>query len=184
MRLMAKATTTPTPIMTPDEEQFIAFEGLVQWTQAVVAQSARVSAARERQAALGITNTPAQRRQAIHAFHAECHFFAVAAHKLLEFRDWILTFGLCASVNFAEIDSFSVQGIRDLRNMREHVVEYFRGAGNAHSRWMVETTEYKADASSVVGTMIGGRLDWIGFGAAAERLLAQLLEEPIPYPSR
>ena len=70
---MAKATKTLTPIMTPDEEQFMAFEGLVQWTQAVVTQSARVSAARERQAALGMTSTPAQRRQAIHGFHAECH---------------------------------------------------------------------------------------------------------------
>jgi hypothetical protein len=30
--------------------------------------------------------------------------------------------------------------------------------------------------------MIGGRLDWIKFGAAAERLLPKLLAEPIPYP--
>jgi hypothetical protein len=159
---MAKATKTPIPIMTPDEERFMAFEGLIQWTQAVVTQSARVSAARERQSALGMTSTPVQRRQAIHAFHAECHFFAVAAHKLLEFRDWVLTFGLCASVDFAEIDSFSAQDIRDLRNMWEHVVDYFRGAGNSHNRWIVETPEYKADASSVIGTIIGGRLDWIG----------------------
>jgi|SRR5665213_348328 len=182
---MAKATKTPPiPIMTPDEEKFMAFEGLVQWTQAVVTQSTRVSAARERQAALDITSTPPQRRQAIHAFHAECHFFAVAAHKLLEFRDWVSTFGLCASVNFAEIDSFSAQDIRDLRNMREHVTDYFRSIGNTPSRWMVETPEYKADASSVVGTMIGGRLDWVAFGAASERLLPLLLVEPIPYPAR
>jgi hypothetical protein len=30
----------------------------------------------------------------------------------------------------------------------------------------------------------GGRLDWTAFGAAAERLLPQLLAEPIPYPPR
>jgi hypothetical protein len=65
--------------------------------------------------------------------------------------------------------------------MREHVVDYFRGAGNAKGRWVAETPDYKADASSVVGTMIGGRLDWIAFGTAAERLLPQLLAEPIPY---
>ncbi len=112
------------------------------------------------------------------AFHYECHFFVVAAYKLLEFRDWALTFGLCASVNFAEIDRFSAEDIRDLRNMREHVVKYFQGAGNAPDRWN------KADASSVNGTMIGGRLDWIAFGAAAERLLPQLLAESIPFPSR
>ena len=181
---MAKATKTPIPIMTPDQEKFMAFEGLVQWTRAVVTQSARVSAARDHLSALGMPWIPAQFHQAIHAFHAECHFFAVAANKLLEFRDWVLPFGLCASVDFAEIDSFSAQDIRDLRNMREHVIDYFRGAGNAHKRWTVETPEYKGDASSVVETMIGGRLDWIAFGKAAERLLPQLLGEPIPYPPR
>lgn len=122
----------------------MAFEGLVQWTQAVVTQSARVSAARERQATLGMTSTPSQRREAIHGFHVECHFFAVAAHKVLEFRSWISTLGLCASVDFAEIDSFPTQDIRDLRNMREHVVDYFRGIGNAPDRWTVETPEYKS----------------------------------------
>jgi hypothetical protein len=68
--------------------------------------------------------------------------------------------------------------------MREHVVDYFIGLGNTPDRWNVETPEYKADASSVVGTMIGGRLDWIKFGGAAERLLPKLLAEPIPYPPR
>jgi len=112
----------------------MAFEGLVQWTQAVVAQSARVSAARERQSSLGMTSAPPQRRQARHAFHSECHFFAIAAHKLLEYREWVPTFGVCASVDFSEIAQFSAQDIRDLRNVREHVLAYFRGAGNAHDR--------------------------------------------------
>jgi hypothetical protein len=66
--------------------------------------------------------------------------------------------------------------------MREHLVEYFRGQGHSAERWLVETPEFKADASSVVGAMIGGRLDWIKFAAAAERLLPKLLAEPIPYP--
>jgi hypothetical protein len=159
----------------------MAFEGLVQWTQAVVAQSARVSAADDHQmSVLGATRTPAQRRQAVLAFHSECHFFAVAAYKLLEFRDWVLTFGLCASVNFAEIDRFSEQDIRDLRDMREHVVDYFTGIGWFPDRWVAGDS----DASSRNGTVIGGRLDWVAFGAAAERLLPQLLAEPVPYPSQ
>ncbi len=170
--------------MTSDEERFMAFEGLVQWTQAVVTQSTRVSAARDRQSLLGATSGPPQRREAIHAFHTECHLFAVAVHKLLEFRDWVLAFGLCASVDFGEVDRFSAQDIRDLRDMREHVVDYFMGTGHRHDRWTVQTPEYRADASSVVGTMIGGRLDWIAFGAAAARLLPQLLAEPIPYLPR
>jgi hypothetical protein len=93
-----------------------------------------------------------------------------------------VSFELCASVDFGEIDQFSKQDIRDLRNMREHVVDYFKGEGNSPARWFFETPHYKADASSVIGTMIGGRLDWVKFGSAAERLLPKLLAEPIPFP--
>jgi hypothetical protein len=175
-----EAMAQPTPIMTRDQERFMAFEGLVQWTQAIVTQSAKVSAARDRLDEA--MRDPAKRRAATLAFHSECHFFAIAAFKLIEFRKWVATFGLCATVDFSEIDKFSEQDIRDLRNMREHVVDYFTGAGNTPTRWNFETPEYKADASSVVGTMIGGRLDWVKFGAAAERLLPKLLAEPIPYP--
>jgi hypothetical protein len=176
---MAKSPKIKIPIMPPDDERFMAFEGLVQWTQAVVMQSARVSAADKHQFALGAT--PAQRRQAIHAFHSECHFFAIAAYKLLEYRKLAHeTFGLCSSVDFGEVDRFSEQDIRDLRDMREHVVDYFSGKGWVPDRWVAGDS----DASSRSGTVIGGRLDWVAFGAAAKRLLPQLLAEPIPYPSQ
>lgn len=169
------------PIMSADQERFLAFEGLVQWTQAAITQSSRVSRARDQQRE-GATQNSAARRQTVLAFHTECHFFVIAAYKLLEYRKWVSTFGLCAAVDFSEIDGFPEQDIKDLRNMREHVVDYFQGDGNAPERWSVETPEFKADASSVVETMIGGRLDWIKFAAAADGLLPQLLAEPIPYP--
>jgi hypothetical protein len=175
---MAKSPKIKTPIMTVDEESFMAFEGLFQWTQAVVMQSARVSAADKPQFAPGAA--PGQRRKAVLAFHTECHFFAIAAYKLLEYREWVLSFGLCASVDFAEIDRFSAQDIRDLRDMREHVVGYFSGKGWFPERWVAGD----GDASSRNGSLIGGRLDWLAFGAAAERLLSQLLAEPILYPSQ
>jgi hypothetical protein len=101
--------------------------------------------------------------------------------QVIEYRKWSSTFGPSATVDFSEIDAFSEQDIRDLRNMREHVVDYFQGHGLAAQRWFAETPDFKADASSVIGTMIGGRLDWIKFAAAAERLLPKLLAEPIPY---
>jgi len=152
-----------------------------------------VSTARER--LVDVVRAEAARQEALHAFqtrshqavlafHSECHFFAIAAHKLLEFREWVLTFGLCASVDFSEVDRFSEQDIRDLRDMREHVVDCFTGKGWVPDRWAVETPDFRADAPSVVETVIGGRLDWIAFGAAAERLLPQLLAEPVPYPPR
>ena len=112
--------------------------------------------------------------------HTECHFFAIAASKLIEHRRWVASFGLCANVDFSEIDGFSVQDIKDVRDMREHVKDYFQGGGKFPDRW--RTPDGTADASSLNGTKIGGRLDWGVFGAAAKRLLPRLLAEPIPFP--
>jgi hypothetical protein len=172
------------PIMSPEAERFMAFEGLVQWTQAVMMQARRISVAVNQIRSREVMINPLTRRQAIHASHCEYHFFAIAAYKLIEHRDWALGLGLCQNVDFGEIINFSAADIRDLRNMREHVVDYFAGHGRDKDRWMVDTPEFRADASSVVGTMIGGRLDWLKFSSAAERLLPTLLAEPIPYPAR
>jgi hypothetical protein len=174
---MAKRSKTKIPVMTPDDERFNAFEGFVQWTEAVVTQSARMSQAIDRlqSSAIGLRIAPQQRledhpavRQAIHAFHTEHHFLAIAAYKLYEYRDWVRTFGLCSSVDFGEVDQFSEQDIKDLRDMREHAVDYLKGEGHKPDRWIV----------------IGRQSDLIAFGAAAERLLQRLLAEPIPYPPR
>jgi hypothetical protein len=100
----------------------------------------------------------------------------------LEFRKWNSALGLRPTVDFSEIDKFDTQDTRDLRNMREHVVDYFQGRGNNQDRWWVETPEFKADASTMVGNIIGGRLDYKAFAEAARRLLPQLLKEPIPAP--
>jgi hypothetical protein len=168
------------PIMTPDEERFMAFEGLLQWTNAVVVQAARISEAQKHLSVLDLN----MRRLAVGGFHAECNYFAIAANKLLEFKEWTLSFGLCSAVDFSEVDAFSRQDIKDLRNMREHVVDYFKGDGLVKKRWTVETPEYKADASSFSVPHIGGRLDYLAFGSAAQRLLPKLLAEPIPFPPR
>jgi hypothetical protein len=173
---------TKNPIMSPEEERFMAFEGLVQWTEAVITQARRVSAATDRYRCRDAMMNPVTRRQAIHATHSECHFFAIAARKLIEHRQWVRDLGLCQKVDFTEIDSFSADDIKDLRDMREHVIDYFKGEGHAKGRWMVETPEFNADASTLTGTIIGGRLDWAKFSAAAERLLPALLAEAIPYP--
>ncbi len=55
--------------------------------------------------------------------------------------------------------------------MREHVVNYFKGEGLAKDRWMIDTPEFSADASTATGNLIGGRLDWVKFSDAAKRLL-------------
>lgn len=166
--------------MSADDERFMAFSGLIQWAQGVVAQSKRVIDATEK-----LTNFNTGLEVASHPIfllHCEHHYFVIAAYKLIEHRQWIKKFGLCEKVDFSELDSFSEKNIKDLRNMREHVVEYFQGIGRDKTRWVIETPEYTADASSCVGTMIGGRLDYIKFTNATERLLVELHKEPIPFP--
>jgi hypothetical protein len=165
-------------------------DGLIQWTEAVVRQTERLVTSRARLSeccSLSPTNLSSEARtqmfadiqEARRALQTECHFFAIAASKLLEHRQWAVGFGLCANVEFSEIDQFSSQDIKDLRDMREHVVGYFKGEGWAPDRW--RTPDGTSDASSLNGTLIGGRLDWVAFGTAAKRLLLSLLSEPVPF---
>jgi hypothetical protein len=182
---MARKDVPNVPIMSAEAEKRMAYCGLVQWTQAIGVQVDRV---REATRALwnvdthGVPRIEIAEIPRVYALLCEQHYFVIATHKLLEHRDWTADLGLFASVDFTEIDSFSRRDLKDLRDMREHVVNYFKGDGIVKSRWTVETPEFGADASSTVGTMIGGRLDYERFSAAAGRLLPQLLAEPIPYP--
>ena len=175
--MVNQVNTVPT-----EEQRFMAYIGLMQWTEAVVTVGERIRQIDE-QMTLRTQPNRSDWQTALRNVHTECHFFAIAAYKLLEYATWSRRLGLFRQVDFSAIDSFPADRIRDLRNMREHVVEYFKGAGNKRDRWFVTTPEFKADASSVVGTMIGGRLDWVAFSQAAERLLPVLLAQPVPYPS-
>jgi hypothetical protein len=169
------------PILSEAHERYMAFESLVQRTYAVIEQGRRIfEATAKMQADPGHRNA----RLLVGQMRSEHHYFAIAAYKVLEHRKWVSDLGLCQGVDFKMLDEFSATDIRDLRNMREHVVEYFQGYGNNRSRWVIETPEVKADASTMAGTSIGGRLDFVQFVAAAERLLPALLAEPIPYPPR
>jgi hypothetical protein len=64
--------------------------------------------------------------------------------------------------------------IKELRDMNEHVVEYFIGGGRSRDIWYHATDEGVADASSTVNTKIGNRLDWVAVAGAAERLIDRL----------
>jgi hypothetical protein len=119
---MAHPARVKRPIMTREQERFMSFEGLLQWTQAVVRQSERIAALDvqsrahwekppERFSVEDQKARVAQMHEATLARHTECHFFAIAASKLIEHRRWVVSFGLCASVDFSVIDRFSVQDI-------------------------------------------------------------------------
>ena len=162
----------------------MAFEGLVQWTQAAVDQSIRLSAASNALATPEAMRSERSRRLARHKFLTERHYFVVSAFKLIEFKEWAVSLGLCPAIDFSEIEGFPREHIKDLRDMGEHVIGYFKGDGHRPKSWVFETPELRSDASGTIGTLIGGRLDWATFSEAANRSLTRLLVEPIPYPSQ
>jgi hypothetical protein len=163
-------------------ERYMIFEGVIQWTQAVALQSDRVAAAQAAQFRPG--DRPGAHRLPSMNFRSECDYFSVAVDMLFQFKRRATDLGLFASVDFSEIDGLTAQQDRvDIRNMRMHVTDYLRGRGKNQDRWFVETPQFKMDASSTYDTLIGGRLDGAALGAAAKRLLAKLLAQPIPYPS-
>jgi hypothetical protein len=166
--------------MSPDGERFMAFLGLIQWTECVSDQSKSLYAATARRDSH--PKGPKEMQSALLHFQSQAHLFAIAANKLIEHMNWCRTLGLFGEVDFAEIDAFPAADIKDLRDMREHVVDYFTGLGRVPTRWFVTTALGTADASSVTGTLLGGRLDWVAFAGAAERLLPHLHRQPIPYP--
>jgi hypothetical protein len=156
-----------------DDQKFLAYCGVLQWAQGVVEQASILMDADRRQKANNF-GLPF-----ILSFHAACDHYVSAAEKFLSYRDWAMELGLFAGVNFAVLDRFPRPAIRDLRNMREHAVEYYKGETRAQ-RWFVETPEFRADALARHENMIGGRLDFAAFTLAVESLLPQLRAEPYP----
>ncbi len=176
---MAKKTAR-IPIMSDDDEKFMAFSGLVQWTQGVIEQSRNLSFADKKSVDYRLNSNFIA---LMYSRLCQEHYFVISANKLIEHRAWIEKFGPCGNVDFSEIDSFPSKVVKDLRDMREHAIDYFKGEGREKNRWVVENPPiYSADASSRIGNLLGGRLDYVKFSEAAERLLSQLLREPIPYP--
>jgi hypothetical protein len=164
------------PIMSQANERFLAFEGLLQWLSAVVRQGDRIATEKRRLARLECM-TFSERRQAGFSSQTENHFFAIAAYKVMEHRDWVLDLGLLSPEDFRPIETFSRDDIRDLRDMREHIVDYFKGDGRKKDRWV----KNNGDASTADNDIIGGRLNWVEFSAAAAKLLGGLISKPPFY---
>lgn len=181
---MKKKKEDDRQIMSAEEQRFMAQSGLLQWTDAAWRQASRTYDIYD-EMRKSIKNGADERKNLALSVHAECHFFVVAAWKVIDYRDWTLEIGLFSTDLFSGIDRFDRKMIKDIRDMREHDVDYFRGKGHAKDRWLYSTRAYSCDASSLTGTMIGGRLDYLAFGIAARRLHSAIVaigfEAPAPW---
>jgi hypothetical protein len=162
------------PAMSPEQQKYMAFEGLVAWTKAVIEQSRRTSEAQQRVLTRGEWPRPTPLRLDLHTFQCERHLFCIAAHKLLEYRQWVKDLAFLNHHFFSEIDCFA-RDIHVMRDMNEHAIEYFRGRGRRPKDWIHQGGYGTSDASSTGGTKIGDRLDWVELGSAAERLYAKIV---------
>lgn len=162
-----------------EDQKFMALEGLHAWASGILDQVRRIEAARESMGS-NITNHDA-RIATQRAFNRERHFFLIAAYKLVEYADWASNVGVVDKAIFSELFSFR-NDIKGMRDKNEHVVAYFLGRGHDPSEWVHVTEEAIADASSTVGSKIGGRLDWNEVANVVRRLTDII--PPFYHPNR
>lgn len=154
------------------DQKFMARDGVITWATGVVDTAARLSKWNE-----GIADAlrdPATFPDARRAFQRDRHFFLNAAKMLFEYRDWYVRVEPASEGAFDEIDHYR-QHVISLRNMNEHVVEYFTGSGRTLNDWWHESSETgRSDASATCETKIGGRLDWVDLSDASKRLIPKM----------
>ncbi len=103
----------------------------------------------------------------------EEHFFVMSVSKAIDWLKEVKKFRLELS---SEIDGFlqDFPDAKDLRNMREHDVDYFHGKGNAQNRFIKTLADMTVDASASIssaeGYLIGGRLNVQKAVRAAQKL--------------
>ena len=175
--------------MSYHEERFMAHIGLIQWSKAVIRQAKRIKEISSLMWDVRLDHD--KRLEYLQTNSTECHYFSIAAYKVTEYLKWLKKFendqdyDLFKNVDFTGINKFTegnlYRDLKDLRDMREHVVEYFRGGGYFRDRWETKGPKEVADASSMIGDMIGGRLNYVEFSNVVRGYLPALLEEPIPY---
>ena len=140
----------------------LAKNGIIEWGEAVIRQAGEITAAFNQKMAgsqLGIIR-----------LHIAEHFFAIAAHRLFQFVDFARERGFIGSEDFMEMEGFR-RDAKEIRDMREHVIEYWQGGGRLQDRftyidpdameaWGRELATLASQSTFVGGVYkLGGRLD-------------------------
>jgi hypothetical protein len=73
-----------------DEERYMAFRGLIQWTQAVVLQAEQVTTASQKlKKHTGGLGEKSEVSNLVYSSRCQEHYFIIAAYKLMEYRTWV-----------------------------------------------------------------------------------------------
>ncbi|WP_423414526.1 hypothetical protein RLW55_14190 [Hyphomicrobium sp. B1] len=145
--------------MNLEEQKYMALEGIHTWAHATVRHAAELS---KFQRSFAAGNFIGVRRD----FESERHIFLIVAHRLMSYINWATDLNFIDTQIFNEVKRFELD-IKTMRDLNEHVIEYFRGGGRRPQLWSTEN----ADASSTMGTRIGDRLDWLEVKDAVETLI-------------
>jgi len=144
---------------------FLAEANSKQWLEAVLMQGERCVFALN---TLRSRLDPTELRHASNTMRVEEHFFVIALGKAM---DWLSELARLQTASQPVIEHYLSQlpHARDVRNMREHDIEYFKGNGRRQPHFVHEHTDAagqvlaQADGSSTVvfgdQYLIGGRLD-------------------------
>jgi hypothetical protein len=162
--------------MNIDDQKFMALEGLHTWAGGVIERATHLNDLQSRFAGADVrSNLTTVRR----SFQRERYFFLTAANQLCAHINWANRLNFLEPDIFTELGAFQAD-IKALRDLNEHVIEYFEGGGQKPQEWWRETDRGKADASATVGQRIGDRLDWNELADAARRLVLKLPPMYIP----
>jgi hypothetical protein len=153
-------------VMSDEDQRFMAFQGLRDWSVTALEQIRRMNVAIEKrqEAKSGLSPT----------FNCEKHLFLISAWKVVEHVDWV------RKLNFVDADALSDFGqmrepLKTMRDKNEHVIKYFRNEGRFPDDWWHTASDGgRCDASATVGTLIGGRVDWVAIQKDIEKMLATL----------
>jgi hypothetical protein len=149
-------------ILDEEGQRFMAFDGLRSWCVTALKQIERMNIARKER----MDDSP--------SFNCEKHLFLISAWKVVEHVDWV------NKLNFADANALTDfspmrEPLKLMRDLNEHVIEYFRSKGRYPDDWWHAMPDGGlCDASATVDTLIGGRVDWAIIKNEMEKMLAAL----------
>jgi hypothetical protein len=155
-------------------QKFMALSGVQTWAYGTIQQAERLDAILAEMCkpvliGHGRSRFVEQKR----AFDIERMFFLHAARQFLHFADWTVKLGVVQTSVYDPI--FAIRGdIIDVRDMNEHVVEYYMGGGRNQGRFVNVSPDVIADASSTVDKRIGNRVDWGDVANLLRQILPQI----------